>query len=649
MSTLCWLVLAVGCRFGAPDRADTGPFGVGGAGLFRLGPPAPTGGVYDLAIHPESGRIFVSNQRVPFITVADAATGEWLDAIDLQETGEQRFPSQRLYVIGDVLHATNESGDAMLRYDVFDLEPLESIIPQAPMTAHDATNDALWIIVPERVKCYHDGLLVQDFAVDFHANEMSVDGETIAFLNKEEGEVRLLTTAGRQLWEADLDGDSYGGVLAVDGRIFVTDRENGRVVSVEKGKRLAWADVGADPFSVFEYGDEIIVQARLGASLPMSGAYQGAKARAVAFDHDLTRLWEVETHRGARYLATDGSLLWTAAEGSQRLIAVDPERQDLALVGPPLGMTVDQPLRHGDRVLFPSHLTDELWWVDLTTNSAEGVSVCGWPTTSLLHEGELWLPCQHDGVLWRLDPRSLEQRDLLAFADSFNAPCSTSLCDDAHVGMDFIVAFGEPVFSDPGLPGLRWARGGTEVVLEVEPEHTDTSQHLGLRQLGWDIVVHEPWTRMSWLVRDGVLRTSHDWGSTNATYPLRGGGERIWLGGTSIDSDHQLQELLDFHVIIAAISDEWLIAEHGWDIELYDRSSLEPLAELSMAELRAPPFVQGTTGAPGPLSYLIVDELLVVANTFRGTLELRRLPSLDPIGPDEPLPLGAWAHLDGLR
>ena len=98
-----------------------------------------------------------------------------------------------------------------------------------------------------------------------------------------------------------------------------------------------------------------------------------------------------------------------------------------------------------------------------------------------------------------------------------------------------------------------------------------------------------------------------------------------------------------------AAGTRWLVVEHGWDLEVYDIDTYELLGEISMAALRAPPFVQSTAGDPGPLRYLVVEpELLVVGNTFRATLELRRLPGLEPVGSDDPIPLGDWEHLDGL-
>ncbi len=59
----------------------------------------------------------------------------------------------------------------------------------------------------------------------------------------------------------------------------------------------------------------------------------------------------------------------------------------------------------------------------------------------------------------------LEQREV---AETFHAPCDTPFCEDAHIGMDVTVAFGDMVYSDPALPGVRWLDGRDPVVLGLE-------------------------------------------------------------------------------------------------------------------------------------------------------------------------------------
>ena len=266
------------------------------------------------------------------------------------------------------------------------------------------------------------------------------------------------------------------------------------------------------------------------------------------------------------------------------------------------------------------------------------------------HEGDLWLLCQDQGELWRFEPGNVDLLEQREVAETFHAPCDTPFCEDAHIGMDVTVAFGDMVYSDPALPGVRWLDGRDPVVLGLEHVATESAQRMGLRQLGWEIVVHEPWTRSSWLVTNQGATQAPDWGSTRTTFPVVGGGELVWLGAKSVDTSHVSQIDLGQNISVVGVSERWIVAEHGWDVEVYDAGTLERLTLLSMSSLRAPPFVHTTSGEPGPMRYLVVEpELLVIGNTFRATLELRHLPTLAPIGTDEPLALGEWSHLDGIR
>jgi hypothetical protein len=179
---------------------------------------------------------------------------------------------------------------------------------------------------------------------------------------------------------------------------------------------------------------------------------------------------------------------------------------------------------------------------------------------------------------------------------------------------------------------------------------SDRAQHMGVRTLGHKLLIHEPFTQHSWLLDAlGMRDLGNSLGSSNAAFPLVGGGDQVWLGGSDVGPDLSQRADLGLNLFVVAVNDNWLVAEHGWDLEVYDLRTLTLLSEHSLADLRAPPFVQSTAGEPGPMRYMIVEpELLVIGNTFRATLELRRLPGLEPIGDDEPLPVGDWEHLSGL-
>ncbi len=651
MAPLLWVLLATGCRFEAPEADPDLPFGGTGTGVVRLGPPAASGGVYDVAPYPEGGVLFVSNQRVPFITMVDRETGEWLDAIDLRLTGEQRFPEQRVSLLDGVLLAPNETGNAMLRYDPDSLEGLDSILTGAPMASFTTWQDELWISLPNTVTRYRGHAPVSDFDTDFIGDCISVDDQHVALADTVAQELHLFSRQGDPLWSVETELESISAVLAQGGRLFVADRLTGQVLAFEDGEQVASATVGADVVSLTAHDGKVLAVARLGASLPESGAWQGDPAIVVAMDADLTPLWSTETDKGARFLSWDGEFMWTAAEGAQRLVAIDPDDGSIALRSHPLAMTLDHLTRHGNRVYFSSHITDSFWWVDFGDDSYGSTETCGWPSSSRAHGDGIWLACQDHGELWQLDPDTLDLIQAQQPAETFHAPCLDATCEGAHVGVDMAIDRGVLVYSDPYLPGLRWSDGRPPVRIKPADMETERAQHLGVRVLGRNLLVHEPFTQHTWLVERSAARDlGTRLGSSNAAFPLVGGGDEVWLGGADIGPDLSQRVDLGLNIYVVAVNDRWLVTEHGWDIEVYDLHTLALLAEQSLAALRAPPFVQSTAGEPGPLHYMIVEpDLLLIGNTFRATLELRRLPGLEPIGSDEPLPLGDWEHLSGIR
>jgi outer membrane protein assembly factor BamB len=648
-SGLVALLMASGCRFDAPDQAQLPPFGSLGAGLLRFGPPAPAAGPFDLAVDVHSDRVFVSNQHAPFVIVADRTTGAWLDAIDLRQSGEQHFTHQRLALMDGAVHVPNERAHTMLRYDADSLEALDPIVPGAPMISHCSHGEELWVSTPEETQRYDDGTLTARFPIDFFPALMAVDGDMVAYVDPDQQLLLVHGREGDRRWSVDLELEEVSDLLVDEGRIYLTDRLAGAVLAYEEGELLASASVGADPASVSLVEDMIVVVSRLGEALPDSGSYQGAPSLLVALDRDLEPRWSAEAARGVRHIDWDGDLIWAAAEGAQRLLAFEPDDGALAIDGPRLGLSIDQLERHENRVIFPSQGGDSLHWVDLGDGSDGSTETCSWPAVARIHRGDLWLACQDEGSLLRLELEGFEILEELEVAETFQRPCADASCEQPYVGMDMADDMGVLAYSDPKLPGVRWVDGREPVVFATQDDEPDLAQHMGLKVLGGALLAHEPFGRHSWLVDRGAEDLGTDLGESTATFPLVGGGQRVWLGPTEIlGSLQEGAELGELSQVVAA-SERWLLAEHGWQLEVYDAASQELMGELCSAELRSPPFVRSTGGEPGPLRYLLVEpDLLVIGNTFRATIELRRLPGLEPVGDDEPLPLGAWASLEGL-
>ena len=538
MKLVLWLLMTTACRYEAPPAEVIANFGDAGAGLVRLGPPAASGGVYDIAPYPEGGVMFVSNQRVPFITVVEHETGAWLDAIDLRETGEQRFPEQRIHVLDGVLLATNETGTAILRYDADSFEPLTSILPFAPISAHLTWEDELWFATPEEVVQYRGQSKERSFPIETQATAMFVDGQYVALCSQYASELFLYSREGELLWSAESELEFISDVLVHEGRLYVSDRGSGEVQIWDDGEMTDSVVVGADVVSLTLHDDRILAVARLGSELPESGTWQGAPAIVTALDGALETQWTTETDKGARFLAWDGTVLWTAAEGAQRLLAIDPSDGSIALRSDPLAMTLDHLERIGARVYFSSHITDSYWWVDFGDASAGSIETCGWPSSSKAHGDALWLACQDHGELWQLDPETMEIITTLQPAETFRAACSDPTCEDAHVSVDMANDRGVLVYSDPHMPGLRWSDGRPPVTITPEDTTANNAQHMGVRPLGRALLVHEPFSQHTWRIdASGQEDLGTELGVSSTAFPLVGGGDSVWLGGNEVLTD----------------------------------------------------------------------------------------------------------------
>lgn len=410
--------------------------------------------------------------------------------------------------------------------------------------------------------------------------------------------------------------------------------------------------LGSDTFALVRHGDEVLATCRQGAELPASGAYEGSPGTVIALDHDLELQWEIETDKTIHFLAWDGALWWVAAEDALRVVAIDADAGELALRGPRVGLTLDHLEQQGARLYIPSHLTDEVLVLDQGEDPAlRSVLSCGWPLVSALHGGQLTVICQETGELQRLDPDDLEELARDKLASTFHPPCEDGLCTGHDVLVDLSVHDGALALSDPALPGVRWDDGREAVALDMPSERMEGLQHMGVRALGEALLVYEPRDAHVWRVVDDEQTGSR--GSTGLAHdePLVLDVDRAWLGDIAIDAELTVVASLPEGDRVALATESWLVALRGTDLVVYDRHQLEEQTHLSVDALRSPPLVHDRNeDSRGPLRlHEVATDVLLVANTFRGTLEYRALPGLEPIGSDEVLPIGAWEALPGLR
>jgi hypothetical protein len=650
-----WLLLAACTCRSSPPPPDSGDSAVDhleiGAGVLRLGPPAPAVGIYDLVAHPDGDRLYLSNLHVPFITVVDTATGAWSDALDLRLQGQDHTSFQRLFISDGTLLATDQDKLALLRWSLEDHSPLAPITLGGPFMAGRSTDEGLWIATPDTLLRYRDGNVVEQLPLDAAPQAFDVQEQYLALLTMGTGEVALVQRDGTPLWRVQLDGDWLNDVLLVDDAIWLTDRESGDVMVLEDGAVRDRLHLGSDSFALARHGDLVLATCRQGSELPASGAYEGAPGTVLALDGDLEVVWEVETDKTVHFLAWDGDLWWVAAEDALRMVAIDADTGEVLLRGPRVGLTLDHISQDGLRLFIPSHLTDEVLAVDLDEPSARSVPSCGWPLVAVLDSDVLTVICQESGALQRLDPGSLAEIGREELASTFHPACEDGLCTGHDVLVDLALGSDGLVLSDPALPGVRWEDERSPVELDMPAERMEALQHFGVRALGTSVLAYEPRSATLWRIVEGLASGSRSLDTAGVEFPIVLDGERAWVGGVAVDEQLSVVGELPAGARVALATGAWLVAQQGLDLVVYDADSLAERARLPVDDLRSPPLVHDRSeDSRGPLRlHEAAPGVLLVANTFRGTLEFRSLPELDPLGDDVVLPIGAWAELPGLR
>lgn len=616
-------------------------------GVIRVGPPASTVGPYGIVADPERLRLFISNLHTPFITIVDSRDGSWLDAIDMREVGIDAPGFPRLFKVDDTLLITQANSEQVLRYDLSNLEPLASILlPAYPRDAFSEGSRVCFTLANRKIQCFEGTKAISSINVKENPMALAVEGDKTAFTDTVSGLIALHENA-RRMWEITVKERTLEDVLIINGRVFVSDRASGKVMSFEDGVMLDSLVTGSDTFSLTRIEDDLLVMNRQGASFPESGSYEGAPSLVSRLDRDLNVLWTLELEKTAHYLTFDGLRWWTVNEDSLDLSSFSTDGvPDSRAV--PIGLTLDGLSEHQGSFYMASHLSDEIWRVDPMSGASESLETCGWPFEVVMIDERAWAPCQEDGSVISFDPLTLKELERRQVADSFFELCEDGLC----TGHARLIAADQQdnrlVWSDPHLPGLRWLDGQTlEIPFFSESDHV---QHQDLAVLPNDpsLFYFESGQQRLYRVLDGSLMGSVDIEGETAAFALVPDQERIWAGHQAYDANLSIVGAVRADDVIVAAAQGWLIAERAWELVVIDRETLTEIASLPMERLRSAPLVKPES-LPSPLRYGFDQDVLWVVNTFRGTLEPRSLPELEPLGSDDIVASGPWAHLPGLR
>ena len=635
----------------APDTAVSDDY----PGVLRVGPPAATVGIYGIAADPGSGRVFVSNLHVPFITVADAETGAWADALDLRPFGidDPHFP--RLYVVGDELWGTHLTGGLLFRFDLTTGEPLEGVSLPGLSVGTAGTSEGVWVALADgRVVRYDGTVIAEEIAAPIRVERLAVEGALVAVLDVRNSEVALVHREKGTLWATTVsDATVLEGIALMDGRVFLTERERGEVIAIEDGVEVGRIQTGSDTFSVTRAGDRMLVADRQGAALPESGAYEGAPGLVTAIDRDLNVEWTSEHDKTIHFLAFDGEKWWTANEDSLNLSALDPATGETVVRGPRLGLTVDHLSEYDGRYFFGSHLTDEAWRVSFEEVEAVSADVCGWPFVTVFDGAQAMVPCQEAGDIAVLDPSTMAVTSVIEVADTFHAGCGDDgLCTGHSRLLDAVLDGDRLALTDPHTLSVVWEDGAAA---PIEPDGDQAGVlHMGLVAVDGVLLAYESSERSVRRIADGKAAGSVSVPEDPFDFPLVADQERTWVGEAALNADLSEAARLPPGVVGAAAGAGWVVGVQGSEFVVYDRETLAEQSRLSMIDLRSQPYVLDADNH-GPLR-LMVDEAgpsggaeLIVANLFRGTIERRALPSLAAAGTDDIVPVGHWVDLDGLR
>lgn len=614
-----------------------------GANVIRLGPPAPTVGIYGIAADPSY--VYVANLHVPFITLASPQTGAWIGAIDLRDAGISAAFFPRLFLFGDRLWITQQNEDRLVRLVV----PEGSLDGEITVDDHfgglTADDTTLYVSLRRGTIVGYDGetgtrVLTLDAP---EGTAIAVEADHFAVLGPPtQPAAYLLNREGDLLWEAELsEFASLNDVAVLDGRVFVTDRISGSVVALEDGREVGRIHTGSDTFALYRRGEVIYVTNRQGAALSAAGAYDGTPARVTAIDRDLNVLWTVDLAKTIHFLASDGDRLWAANEDSLQLSAIDPTTRTETLRGPRLGLTIDALTAADECIFFGSHLTDEVWAVN-RGGEAEGIGVCGWPFVAVPIGGSLGVPCQESGDVATVstDPLRLTETDDIA--TTFHVTCPDGLCTGHKQFLSAADDGGTLVWTEPATASLRWA-DGRSLVLRDSVEFAAKVQHFDVAALDGGLVVYEPIDQRLIRVVGGAATGSVSVPGVEVAFPLVIDGDRVWVGQTAFDS--ALNEVGSVGGGAAVAASEGVVVTQDTDALIAWVDGVEA-GRVALDDLSVPPWVS-LSGDYGPLRFRAVGHDLFIANTFRGTLERRRLPGLGPLGEGTVL-AGTWAELDGI-
>ncbi len=627
-------------------------------------------GLYDLAVCPGVDEVFFTNLHYPALGVASAADGSLQGFIDIGAHTEDTVPLFPLVACVPgfgTLVINDRARGQLIRIGAAQ----HQVIGGTPVCSAPGWIEVAAATDSVYVACNSDGTIVK------------LAGDSLALLaTYDTGDVRvsrflvapphllLVDEVNRALHVFDMVSGEIVSETAVSGqpnqialwdgqRVFVTERQGGRVVVYDGVDAPAWVDeipAGSDPFgatAVVPWG-RVFVVARQGAELPDAGAYTGDPGVVYAIDPDDPQVVsQAEVGKTPHFAVFhgDSNRLFVGNEDSLDISALGPDGS-LEWTSPPLGLTLDDAAidPQAGRIWFPSHLTDQVWVYDWTAAEATALDVPHWPFAAEadVPGRRIYVVTQQHAELIAFHADTLEEVERWDLGvDTHQLPCDP-LCTGHYSAVDLKVDFERGlayVAHPPRASVLRVDLVSGEVTElstgdAVEPGPDDWFQHMALAlepATGRLYAYYNLDDRVVAFEGETVVAEAQVDAALNRPLTLDRVREWVLIGDQvldvnlepvgDLDGGHQLLLHLPAHDLYLAQADEMLVA--------LDPETLEPAFTRPLVALAHPPFWAGE-GHLAPLMFFPAEDgqLTVIVNAFEAAVEVTDPSGWEVVDPD---------------
>ncbi len=614
-------------------------------------------GLYEIALDAPRGVLYFTNLHLPFLGKVDVNTLEYLGSVDLREAfGADHLPPFTSIAVDEAearLYATDRRLGAIASWDTETGDWLTTAFPcGVPATVQVHGGDVFVACTDDRTLLYLDPetlLETKRISVGPQVEAFAVDEDYLYALQNgsDPGLSRYNRLTGLRSGPPLHFGTLFGRAASLPGvGVFVTDREEGGVYALTGSPLVVtgFTTVGSDPFGILVTGEEVRVVLRQGEEVLPGEAYVGEPSQVVTLSTSLLELDRQDVGRTAHFVVWDEARSQLLV-GNEDTLSVSslPDAGGLATDSGSLGLTLDGLSFGEDRVWAGSHLTDEVWFLDLPSATTTPLTTCAWPFTIAVDEAASmgYAVCQERAEVEVIDLAIGSSLGTLSTeADTFFTPCDP-LCTDHFVLPDIALwGDGQLAISDPPGTALHLVDPQTGVDRVVSLGGPPITPPTGVHHFSVGALPSRT-TLWAWEPLDGVLYSvDGDSGMVLANVPATSSQslavvveeelDRAWVGNTAWNEDLDPAGTLPAGMEAVTAGAGWLLAEdESLNLHVFQGATLTEVASFEPSTLLAAPPYPVEEGRESPLRFGIgPDGRLYVANTFAGVLDRFTLPEL---------------------